>query len=772
MSEQGNNDEENNNINENKENVQEEMHDEEKEEKEGDIMNPNEIIGKKSENDNKDEPKEENEEKENKDVTDDVENNNINNDEFFNNKGIDAILNQGNKDKPIENNENQVENNNENNNLDIYSPPKDPIVIDDPKNKTNFSNASLFSINKKEEEQPKEEEVPKIEEPKEEEDNIEIFKEPYKYPKNLKQGKIRRSLEEYNKIKETIKKLFNRPEPTTDSATTKDINSMLNLLDYLNVILDVIIEHQKFPKYKNPIRKSKEEDEIKREKVQEQSNEKLVQVYKKQYEKVKQRLAEVSKEDYIKTLTEKMQKLNEDISNIQKDNRQLKTNQIISENLFKKKINSDSIANHLSKLMSECNKHKADCENVTIKIQKNLEIIKKNDEKIKKLENDLKEIDRQAHEQFHFSDYDDVKKEKSKNSKKQKIISKLRKQIEVYQHALVSNQAKYEIIGNKNQEHIEQLESDKEGLAELLKIKQDELDLMKKNEIILHPEKVETGYPIKPEPQLPKWEPITNTSEIINTNQSSRIKKEEVLEQLKKKQQEEEALHNRSQDITGTNTSIVLKNIPLKPNFSFSHSKLNDNLKSMQKNKTLDDVFRPNEIKEDIISDEVIPEKEDPKEVEVKEEIKVEDSIKVEEEKKIESPVDKGRIKVLNTVMIGEEDLVSRRMTDENNDIVNQNRVIPYDSDPNEHELIIDDKLEVHSNDKEITPIKDKQLEDLISEKSSEQKKLPPLIVNRPQQPKENLVKQKLPSIIPGKQPLDNKKKFQEDEEVIEEVQL
>ena len=148
------------------------------------------------------------------------------------------------------------------------------------------------------------------------------------------------------------------------------------------------------------------------------------------------------------------------------------------------------------------------------------------------------------------------------------------------------------------------------------------------------------------------------------------------------------------------------------------------------------------------------------------------EEIKVEEEKKIESPVDKGRIKVLNTVMIGEEDLVSRRMTDENNDIVNQNRVIPYDSDPNEHELIIDDKLEVHSNDKEITPIKDKQLEDLISEKSSEQKKLPPLIVNRPQQPKENLVKQKLPSIIPGKQPLDNKKKFQEDEEVIEEVQL
>ena len=39
--------------------------------------------------------------------------------------------------------------------------------------------------------------------------------------------------------------------------------------------------------------------------------------------------------------------------------------------------------------MSECNKHKADCENVTIKIQKNLEIIKKNDEKIKKLENGL-----------------------------------------------------------------------------------------------------------------------------------------------------------------------------------------------------------------------------------------------------------------------------------------------------------------------------------------------------------------------------------------------
>lgn len=711
-------------------------------------------------NDNKENNKKDNNEEINKSVTESKDN-----DEFFDNKGIDEILNQV-KNQEIEN-INNGENNDENIDKEEYQDNKV-----DKKNVTNFSNKSLLSnFNGEKQENQNEEPTHENKDNKNEQINqmnekeieeLNFLSKSYSTGVRLKKGKIKNAIDEYNKIKSQINQIFIKPEPTTPSATTKDINLMLNLLDYLNIILDVIINHQRLPKVTAKSNREKENEE-KIASLQFQNKEKIISVYKKQYEKVKARLDVVSSDDYVSKLNERIQKLNEDLSNINKDNRQLKTNQIISENLFKKKINSDSIANHLSKLMTDCNKHKSDCDNITKKIQKNLEIIKKNDEKIKKLENDLKEIDSTAHQQFHFVDYDNVKKEKAKDSRKQKQITKLKKQIEIFQHAMVSNQAKYELIANKNQEQINQLESDKEGLAELLKIKKDELDLMKQNSEILRPQKIDLGYPFSLKPIQ-----NTNSSEIMQTNQSSRIKKADVLEQLTKKQKEEEALHNKSQDITGTNTSIVLKNISLKPNFSFSHSKLNNNVKNLQKRNTADDLFitKPGEIKEDIGLDEEPEEKKlnikEIIETDVKEKTKY--SNETNKDKKPEVKENKEndnlRSKVLNTVMIGEDDLINRKNTDE----VNENKIEPPQindnnngeqgdvSDSNEHEHVLDENKDKDINTEQLneTPNRPINIENILKPtKLKEEKKLPPL---------------------KGSVDFGGKKKFQEDEEVIEEV--
>lgn len=721
---------------------------------------PREQIDNLNNNEDKESNKKENNEEINKSVTESKDN-----DEFFDNQGIDEILNKA---KNQEKESAKIEEKNEG---DINKEENQNNKVD-KKNVTNFSNKSLLSNfngdkqeNQKEEQNNekndnndnKSEQNNQINE--KEIENLTFLSNAYSTGVRLSRGKIKNAIDEYNKIKSQIKQIFIKPEPTTSSATTKEINLMLNLLDYLNVILDVIINHQRLPKIPPKTYREKESEE-KIASLQLQNKEKIVSVYKKQYEKLKARLDEVSSDDYVLKLTERIQKLNEDLSNINKDNRQLKTNQIISENLFKKKINSDSITNHLSKLMTDCNKQKTDCDNITKKIQKNLEIIKKNDEKIKKLENDLKEIDSTAHQQFHFVDYDNVKKEKAKDSRRQKQITKLKKQIEIFQHAIVSNQAKYELIANKNQDQITQLESDKEGLAELLKIKKDELDLMKQNSEILRPQKVDLGYPFS-------FKPIqnTNNSDIIQTNQSSRIKKADVIEQLTKKQKEEEALHNKSQDITGTNTSIVLKNISLKPNFSFSHSKLNNNVKNLQKKNTADDIFitKTGEIKEDIALDEDPEEKKNNiKEIiesDIKEKTKYSNQSNIDKKPEIKEN-DNLRSKVLNTIMIGEDDLMNRKNIDEVNENkielpqINNNNNIEHEdvSDTNEQEHVLDEKKEEDNNKEQLneTPNKPINIENILKpSKLKEEKKLPPL---------------------KGSVDFGGKKKFQEDEEVIEEV--
>ncbi len=589
------------------------------------------------------------------DIKKEEENENNENNNTENNKTENNSENNNNENNNNENNNNE-NNNNENN-----------------ENEKNDNNG--FVIKKKEEE------------------TLKYNPDPFLTP-DMKKGKIipyskmQKAIESYNKIKKQINKIILKKPPESYAETSKKIGIMLDNMNKLNDILTIIIENGRIfsnKKLRNNDNNNKKNDkkidiieELKRKnKSIEESNKKVINMYKNEYEKIKERLEQVTSENYVENKKKAIEELNFQIDLLEKDNKSLKRDQQISGSLLKKEIKGDSITNHIKEKMNECEKYNNIYNNLLKKIEIGNQVEKDNELIIKNLQERENKLEAMAKEMYGIYVFENVKNLEIKEEKKKLEMEKIKKQIEIMDKALLSNKRKYENEYRTNEYYIQNLHTSKEELLTIFKDKKDQLEKCEK-EIKLIEEEIE---------KLHYLDGNVNISE-INKNEDKKIsekepikiikkdnfEKEMIIKELEKKQKEEELMHEKNEKM---NKSIVLKNISLKPNLSFTHGLMNDDNKL---NKTLS--IRQNYVKDNLDNDEIVEDivvdnnknedkkKEDNK---IEEESNSKKTISKNSELKTETlqpiNIDKNnqgnvlenlRSKVLNTAIISNDDFVNK----------------------------------------------------------------------------------------------------------------
>ena len=595
-----------------------------------------------------------------------------------------------------ENNENEKNENNEN------------------ENNENEKNDNEKNENEKNEKEKEENDIDPLlikSQEKEEEEEIKYNPEPFLTP-DMKKGKIiyyskmQKAIEQYNKIKKQINNIILKEPPKNYSESSHKIGIMLDNMNKLNDILTIIIENGRIfnnkklysknnnVKKKTFLRKNQSLDQInKKPQTIEETNQKLVNMYKNEYEKIKERLEQVTSKNYVESKRKRIEELNAEIELLEKDNKSLKRDQQISESLLKKEIHGDSISNHIKEKMNECEKYNNIYNSLLKKIENGEQMEKDNEIIIKNLQEREEKLEAMAKQMYGIYEFDNVKDLEKKEQKKKSEMEKLKKQIEIIDKALISNKKKYENEYKQNEFFIQNLHNSKDELLTVFKEKKDQLEKCEKKIKNIEDE-IEKLHFLDGQVNISEIKPneekkIIIDKEPIKLTVSNNTEKEMIIKELEKKSKEEELIHEQQEKL---NKSIVLKNISLKPNFSFTHGLMTDENKLNKSLNIRQNYVKNNldndEIKEDIIIDN--NKEEDKKQNEEKDnntkkvELQPEnlEPITIGKNKKEENVLENLRSQALNTAIINKEDL-------ENKDLENlENHIKNEESDSNEQEHI------------------------------------------------------------------------------------
>ncbi len=595
-----------------------------------------------------------------------------------------------------ENNENEKNENNEN------------------ENNENEKNDNEKNENEKNEKEKEENDIDPLlikSQEKEEEEEIKYNPEPFLTP-DMKKGKIiyyskmQKAIEQYNKIKKQINNIILKEPPKNYSESSHKIGIMLDNMNKLNDILTIIIENGRIfnnkklysknnnVKKKTFLRKNQSLAQInKKPQTIEETNQKLVNMYKNEYEKIKERLEQVTSKNYVESKRKRIEELNAEIELLEKDNKSLKRDQQISESLLKKEIHGDSISNHIKEKMNECEKYNNIYNSLLKKIENGEQMEKDNEIIIKNLQEREEKLEAMAKQMYGIYEFDNVKDLEKKEQKKKSEMEKLKKQIEIIDKALISNKKKYENEYKQNEFFIQNLHNSKDELLTVFKEKKDQLEKCEKKIKNIEDE-IEKLHFLDGQVNISEIKPneekkIIIDKEPIKLTVSNNTEKEMIIKELEKKSKEEELIHEQQEKL---NKSIVLKNISLKPNFSFTHGLMTDENKLNKSLNIRQNYVKNNldndEIKEDIIIDN--NKEEDKKQNEEKDnntkkvELQPEnlEPITIGKNKKEENVLENLRSQALNTAIINKEDL-------ENKDLENlENHIKNEESDSNEQEHI------------------------------------------------------------------------------------
>ena len=479
-------------------------------------------------------------------------------------------------------------------------------------------------------------------------------------------SKMDKAIDSYNKIKSQINNAILRKLPENFAETSHQIGIMLNNMDKLNNILSTVIEtgriyNKKFnvnvKSNNNNVKKNAVSNEQNDKNNYEDPNEKLLLMYKKEYEKMKERLELVTSDNYVEKKKKEIEEINKEIEILKKDNKSLRRLQKINDSPFRNEFSGEKNTKSLKEKMNEFEKYTNIYNSILKKIESTEQSGKNNEIKLTNLEEKQNKLLDMAKEMYNLTTFDNVSiLQKKENDKKYSII-KLKQQIEVNEKALESSKNKFQKDFKHNDSYFSNLNKSKEELLNILTNKKKELEKYEEN--IKNLEKDIEQFNNKKNEEEKK---IDNNNfkyyhEINRLTEEKKSfekdfpryrdqEKEMILKELDKKQEKEKQLNN----------SITLKkNINLKPNFSFTPGLMTEENR-LNKSSDIKQIYNlDTEIKEDI----------------VKEEDKIEENNNVKGNE---------RTKVLNTALINNEDFINKDLEN----LENEN----YTSEKNDEETI------------------------------------------------------------------------------------
>ena len=479
-------------------------------------------------------------------------------------------------------------------------------------------------------------------------------------------SKMDKAIDSYNKIKSQINNAILRKLPENFAETSHQIGIMLNNMDKLNTILSTVIEtgrmyNKKFnvnvKNNNNNVKKNAVSNEQNDKNNYEDPNEKLLLMYKKEYEKMKERLELVTSDNYVEKKKKEIEEINKEIEILKKDNKSLRRLQKINDSPFRNEFSGEKNTKSLKEKMNEFEKYTNIYNSILKKIESTEQSGKNNEIKLTNLEEKQNKLLDMAKEMYNLTTFDNVSNlQKKENDKKHSII-KLKQQIEVNEKALESSKNKFQKDFKHNDSYFSNLNKSKEELLNILTNKKKELEKYEENIKNLEKDFEQLNNKKNEEEKKIDNNNFKYYHEINRLTEEKKSfekdfpryrdqEKEMILKELDKKQEKEKQLNN----------SITLKkNINLKPNFSFTPGLMSEENR-LNKSSDIKQIYNlDTEIKEDI----------------VKEEDKIEENNNVKGNE---------RTKVLNTALINNEDFINKDLEN----LENEN----YTSEKNDEETI------------------------------------------------------------------------------------
>ena len=303
-------------------------------------------------------------------------------------------------------------------------------------------------------------------------------------------SKMDKAIDSYNKIKSQINNAILRKLPENFAETSHQIGIMLNNMDKLNTILSTVIEtgrmyNKKFnvnvKNNNNNVKKNAVSNEQNDKNNYEDPNEKLLLMYKKEYEKMKERLELVTSDNYVEKKKKEIEEINKEIEILKKDNKSLRRLQKINDSPFRNEFSGEKNTKSLKEKMNEFEKYTNIYNSILKKIESTEQSGKNNEIKLTNLEEKQNKLLDMAKEMYNLTIFDNVSiLQKKENDKKYSII-KLKQQIEVNEKALESSKNKFQKDFKHNDSYFSNLNKSKEELLNILTNKKKELEKYEEN---------------------------------------------------------------------------------------------------------------------------------------------------------------------------------------------------------------------------------------------------------------------------------------------------
>ena len=257
----------------------------------------------------------------------------------------------------------------------------------------------------------------------------------------------------YYVLKTELEKLLEKDEFDSIEEISNQNEEMINYLSKLSSTLSTLVDNS--TKEKNDKINNKNEQKEKQEN-------KIIEVYKREYLRLENRLKQLTSPVYKEGLKRELQNLDNEIQKKESQNKKLKAYQRQSELLIEKQ------SKNLGREQFELKRLKMDLNNINSqkilvmeKIKKNNNIIQENYARITQLNEWQQKLEKIAKEMYDIQEYENIQLEEQKEGEIEKIKENLMKKIEIYEKVMKSNKNKYESEISRNEKTIFNLEQRK-----------------------------------------------------------------------------------------------------------------------------------------------------------------------------------------------------------------------------------------------------------------------------------------------------------------------
>jgi len=300
---------------------------------------------------------------------------------------------------------------------------------------------------------------------------------------------------EYREVKEKLDKIteFREINPENNQSVELLANENLKLIKYLEKIsgiLDIVVQSSKIPlksktkstSHFNIAKPSYSKSKFPTKNLNSNSgtnnpnNNKLIEVYKKEYEKLLKRFNQISDPNYSEDLEQTLFELDAQLNYFDQENRNLKNRQKQSEFFFERQYKNNSNPN--SNFDEESKRINQEYENIKRlnqitfeKAQKNMNALKENEEKLKTLSEHNQMLQIIAKDMYKIDNLDEFLEQEKNEQKLNERRQVLKKKIDILEKVLVNNKKKYEAEIARNEKNIMNLENNKLELMKILREK-------------------------------------------------------------------------------------------------------------------------------------------------------------------------------------------------------------------------------------------------------------------------------------------------------------